>query len=345
MNTDKVVTIEDIAKRAGVGRGTVDRVLHNRGRVSEETREKVLRCVKELNYQPNIAARMLARKRNYRIAVVYHDTEKEFWGQIHDGIQKAANEYKTSGVSVEEFVLPQIDIERQLDIIEKVIESRFDGLAIVPYNSPRIVERLNFAIEHGMKVITFNTREKAIKANYIGQDGLQSGRTAGRMICMMAKQNARYAIFSAHNKGMAQIDERAQGFLEVIKTLRPDLELVSLFSLPEDHDIVYREVLNIFRNCQMDAIYVTTAISSTVAKALDELNLQKKIQFIAHDCTDTIMNYMEKGIIDVSIGQEPERQGYKAVDQICRELILNDSGCGDVFTRISIILKENLQFH
>ena len=37
---DKEVTISDVAKAAGVGRGTVDRVLHNRGRVSEETAQK-----------------------------------------------------------------------------------------------------------------------------------------------------------------------------------------------------------------------------------------------------------------------------------------------------------------
>lgn len=108
---EKVITIEDVAKKAGVGRGTVDRVLHNRGRISAETREKVLRCIEELNYKPNKAARMLARKGNYRIAVTFHNEEKEFWDQIQEGVDKAAEEYKVLGVTVDDYILPQIDIE------------------------------------------------------------------------------------------------------------------------------------------------------------------------------------------------------------------------------------------
>ena len=47
---DKTVTLEDVARAAGVGKGTVDRVLHNRGRVAEKTRERVLACIEELKY-------------------------------------------------------------------------------------------------------------------------------------------------------------------------------------------------------------------------------------------------------------------------------------------------------
>ena len=54
------IRIVDIAKMAGVSVGTVDRVIHNRGRVSEENRKKVQAILEMVHYQPNLMARSLA---------------------------------------------------------------------------------------------------------------------------------------------------------------------------------------------------------------------------------------------------------------------------------------------
>ncbi|EJW92983.1 protein containing Bacterial regulatory protein, LacI domain protein, partial [gut metagenome] len=58
--------IKDIALLAGVSTGTVDRILHNRGKVSEESRRKIEDVLKKINYQPNLIARSLALKKSYR---------------------------------------------------------------------------------------------------------------------------------------------------------------------------------------------------------------------------------------------------------------------------------------
>lgn len=343
---EKIVTIEDIAKAAGVGKGTVDRVLHNRGRVSEETRDRVLQCIKELNYKPNKAARMLAKKRNYRIAVTFQNEEKEFWDQIQNGVDKAAEEYKPLGVTIDYYILPQIDVEKQLEVILHVIGHHYDGLAIVPYDSPQIAEALNRAIDQGIEVITFNNKDRKIHCSYIGSHGLQSGRTAGRMLAMIAGANSRYAVISAHNKRMAQIDERSEGLQEILRETRKDMVLTEVFTFSEDHKKVYRKVKEIFqtRYKEIDAIYVTTAIAGTVAKAIEDSGIQKKIIFIGHDLTDTIISYMKKGIIDISIGQEPERQGYLAVSKICEKLLSDEKIDKDEYTRISVVVKENIDY-
>ena len=62
--------IKLIAEKAGVSIGTVDRVLHNRPGVNKETRDRVLRIIKELNYQPNILARRLVSKKKFRFAAI-----------------------------------------------------------------------------------------------------------------------------------------------------------------------------------------------------------------------------------------------------------------------------------
>lgn len=62
-------TIRDVAERANVGIGTVSRVLNNHPYVSEETRQKVLNAIKELNYTPNLIAKQLSSGRTHAIAV------------------------------------------------------------------------------------------------------------------------------------------------------------------------------------------------------------------------------------------------------------------------------------
>ncbi|MFW5657196.1 MAG: LacI family DNA-binding transcriptional regulator, partial [Bacteroidota bacterium] len=69
-NTKKI-RIKDIAQLAGVSIGTVDRVIHNRGEVSEKTREKILNIVKEMNFEPDILASTLASKKTFRFAVLF----------------------------------------------------------------------------------------------------------------------------------------------------------------------------------------------------------------------------------------------------------------------------------
>ena len=64
---DQNYTIKDIAQMAGVSAGTVDRVLHNRGDVSQKSKEKVQKVLDEINYQPNVFAIGLAAKKKYTI--------------------------------------------------------------------------------------------------------------------------------------------------------------------------------------------------------------------------------------------------------------------------------------
>ncbi|PJF35192.1 MAG: LacI family transcriptional regulator [Candidatus Thermofonsia Clade 1 bacterium] len=60
------VTIRDVARQAGVGIGTVSRVLNGSANVSPQTRERVLKAIRQLNYQPNSAARTLSRRARHR---------------------------------------------------------------------------------------------------------------------------------------------------------------------------------------------------------------------------------------------------------------------------------------
>src|SRR5258708_37670871 len=89
--TEKRTSIQDIADRAGVGRGTVSRVLNDDPHVSAEAREKVLRAIAELNYRPSYSARHMRTKRSHTIGFITdYIAATPFGGAIIKGAQDAA---------------------------------------------------------------------------------------------------------------------------------------------------------------------------------------------------------------------------------------------------------------
>lgn len=87
------VTIYDVAKKAGVGIGTVSRVLNDHPSVREETRAKILNAIEELGYTPHAMARGLAAHRTNSIGIVVPFFTHHFFIEILKGIQAAAYEF------------------------------------------------------------------------------------------------------------------------------------------------------------------------------------------------------------------------------------------------------------
>ena len=88
------VTVRDLARVAGVSIGTVDRVLHNRGRVSQATRARVQAAVRALGYTTNVVASNLSRARRTRFAVVLPQLDQDggYRRQAAPGIERALRE-------------------------------------------------------------------------------------------------------------------------------------------------------------------------------------------------------------------------------------------------------------
>ena len=335
-----IVTIESVAMAAGVGKGTVDRVLHNRGKVAPETRARVLKCIEELNYKPNIATRMLANTKHYRIAVCFHDKEKEFWAQIMEGVIQAKQEYEAMGITIDIIILPQIDVDAQLEVIRKVIDEKYDGLAIVPYYSNEVRDAINEASDNGIVVVTFNNYEQGINACYVGTNGIQSGKTAGKLMSLIAPSGSRCSIVSSHSSRMAQVDERAVGFSEIVHRCRKDIRIVGNYVFEEDYNEVYNITRYLLENDKADAFYATNECVAAVGRAVYDLGKTGSVVVIGHDATPSVLDLLHKGAIIATIGQDPVRQGYAAVDKICRKL-LRDEPITDEYTKISIIISEN----
>ena len=84
-----MATIKEIAALAGVSRGTVDRVLNNRGSVNPDTADKIREIARALEYKPNIAGLVLAaQKRKIKLGVVLFSADNPFFIDVEEGFWK-----------------------------------------------------------------------------------------------------------------------------------------------------------------------------------------------------------------------------------------------------------------
>ena len=89
---NKRIRIKGIAKISGISPGTVDRVLHNRGNVSEKAKAAEEKVLKQLDYKSNIHLSRLSLKKTYEIVFTTpHASHGEYWESIHVGIQESLN--------------------------------------------------------------------------------------------------------------------------------------------------------------------------------------------------------------------------------------------------------------
>ena len=115
------VTVIDIAERSGVSRGTVDRVLNNRGKVSPAKRDAVLKAVQELGYTPNPVARALVTGKTGIFGLIVPDLQHyifaEILGSVYDEVidkgysllTKSLSGIHRGGMSLEEIILWPVD--------------------------------------------------------------------------------------------------------------------------------------------------------------------------------------------------------------------------------------------
>ncbi|WP_438317459.1 LacI family DNA-binding transcriptional regulator [Candidatus Caldatribacterium sp. SIUC1] len=166
------VTIKDVAKRAGVTVTTVSRVLNNRGYISEATREKVYRAMKELNYQPNEIARSLLRRRTNILGIILPTVVHPFFSELAFFIEYYAYEY---GYKVM-LCNSQLDQKKEKEYVEMLRANQVDGI-IMASHTLEVDEYLSLRLP----LVTFD-RQIAPDIPFVSSDNYLGGTLATNLL-------------------------------------------------------------------------------------------------------------------------------------------------------------------
>lgn len=166
------VRMKDIAADLGLSMVTISKVLHDHPDIGEQTRQRVLNRVKELRYQPNVAARSLATGRSYLIGLVVPDLLHPFFAEVAKSLARALRKRGYSLIIASSEEDPEIEEQE----IEHMVARRLDGLVIAAATTSRAVfDRLD---EEHQAYVLIDRGFAGLSANFVGIDDVAAGSLA-----------------------------------------------------------------------------------------------------------------------------------------------------------------------
>lgn len=343
----KNVRIKDIAQLSGVSVGTVDRVLHNRGRVSDEALKKVLKVLDEIDYKPNVIARTLGSNKVYRIAALIPDPEQDpYWASSMLGIDQAQNEWMRYGVNVSPYFFNLYDKDSFREVAEGIIANPPDGLLIAPIFYHETLPFFKRFQAIGIPYVLFNTNiEQIASLSFIGQDLYQSGKVGGELMHLALREESGVLAVLHINEDLGNsihLAEKERGFRDYFEKHHGKFD-IRTYNLYNPSEVTLDEQLSDLVNEQeLKGIFVSTSKGTYVMAAFIERIHKSDLKLIGYDMLDENIHYMRKGVINFLIHQNPKRQAFLGINHLVGHLILKKQAPAHDLLPLEIISPENI---
>ncbi|MFB9058238.1 substrate-binding domain-containing protein [Mariniflexile ostreae] len=337
----KKYTIRDIAELAGVSKGTVDRVLHKRGKVSETALKKVTQVLNEIDYHPNLIARNLKNNKAYTIYVLLPDpNEDPYWESCLEGIDTVMVEFGAFGINIQQLYFSPTNTQSFLDANAFIQRAAPDGVLLAPlfFKEARIV--LQHYDTLGITVLTFNNAIKSTTTkSFIGQDLYQSGRVAAKLMHSIT-DHGDIAILHIDEKykNAVFMQEKEKGFRSYFKAC-PDYNVLKCKLKHPDFELVLNSFIKDHPN--LKGIFVTTSKTYQVADFIKK-NLYNHIALVGYDLLNENVAHLKAGTIDFLIHQNPKQQAYFGLKFLVEYFLFEKEIPSQLLLPIDIVNSENV---
>jgi LacI family transcriptional regulator len=337
-------TIADIARIAGVGTATVDRVLNRRPGVNADTVQRVLQAVSELG-APQQPGRP-RRGENFRFAFVLPADESPFIGLLDRRIAQSAADFRHGHITEVTHRIEAGDPGQFAAELARV--DGCQGIALLAPDLPPIKLAINELVRSGVHVVTlFSDVAGSMRATAVGADNRAAGRTAGLLLARMARGNGRDTLLlSSQATRLSAEIERRIGFAQVIEERFPALKMVRAPDLPADDEGACEALLRFLR-ADVDAtrvagVYNVGSGNAGIARALAAAGLAAEVGVVAHDLTEEHRSLLNASALSYVLHQDIHYCVLTAA-RVLRALCENVRGALNVVQpRVEILTAENL---
>ena len=346
---NKRPTIQTVAERAGVSRGTVDRVLNNRSYVRADVRERVLNAIRETGYlSPREAHRQSAAAAQplppVKLGVVLPDWGGPFREEVPRGIDAARAALAERGVQVRVSVCGSDVPIDTIDLIDELVAWGAQGIALCALNDISIEARVGELADRGLPCITFNSDlPDSRRLCFIGQDYARSGRIAAELLSKCIPPQAR-VLAMVGNLEYTGHRNRLDGFCARLREKGFGNDRIEVVETYNDYRRTYNQVTEALSSIPgLAAIYMANRSVTGCVDAVRAAGKTGQVRVIAHDMSPRRKAMLREGSLDLTITQDMFRQGYQPLLLLADLLQKGEQPAKDQRgANISIICAENM---
>lgn len=344
------VTILDIAQRTGLSKGTVDRVLHNRGEVSKKSYEAVMKAIKELGYEPNVYASLLARGGNHLIAVLMPGGEPgSFWDLAARGMQNAKDSVLASGVKVEHFEFDPTDIMSNRDAAVRMLDANPSGVILAPMYREGTESLTDILRERGIPYVFIDSKiEDSGYLAYFGMPMYRSGYLCADMLTG-GLPVAEVLVVRVQRDLLGQSDptvNRRAGFMDYMHEHCPDCIIHNLLVNPADMAAGEKALDEFFQ--EHPGVRHIAMFNSRIHLIVPWLDRhpQRGRRVVGFDNLDANIQALSRGTVSALICQHPDEQLALAIQALSECIVLGKHPARrDNFMHMDILTRYNVEYY
>jgi len=282
------------------------------------------------------------------VALVLKTLNHPFFVDMRRGAQEAADRL---GVTLQvQAAEREIDVEKQMQIVENMIQTGIQALCITPSGSREIVSALVKAKDAKVPIVVVDTRVDAKAAadagvrpeTFVGSDNYEGGKLAGEYLIRVTGGNARVGILEGipgHETG----DSRMRGFRDAVKRA-PGITIVASQPANWERD----QGFNVFQNMlqahqDIDSVFACSDLMALGAiEAIAAAGRTGRIRVIGFDALDDAKKAIAAGTMDASVAQFPSEMGRAAVESAVK-VIRGETVPPDIKVKLELVTKDNVK--
>lgn len=342
------VTINMIAEKAGVSRGTVDRVLNNRSHVKADVKERILKIARELGYVSQREIHLREREQGnkpLRLGVLLPSFGygPQFHEGVGAGIREAQDELENANVQIRVKMCRTDLPEEAAGLLTEFLEEKIQGLSVCLPQDPSIEKALREMKEADIPIVTFNSDlPDSGRVLFVGQDIIQSGRLAAQIMysCLRPGEQVLAAVGDMKFDGHLQ---RFQGFSQRMAELGFPPENILTAETFNDYSTTLRVIDEALRgHPDLRGIYMANLSVTACAEAVRRSGMEGKVHVICHDINDGIRRLLKEGRVDFTIPQDFVRQGREPLLCLFSYLRKKELPDAERFHDLQILCAENM---
>lgn len=336
------VTLQDVARTAGVSLATVDRVVNRRDGVREKTVARVEAAIARLGYRTDPVAPRLARNQS-RFAFILPTGSNSFILNLTDQVQRTADWLASQRTFIDTLHVDVFDPDVLAGALES-LSTAYVGVATVALDHPRVRAAIDDLVGRDVAVVTLvSDAPSSRRLHYVGIDNPAAGRTAATLMGRFLSGRKGVVGVIAGSLALRDHAERQFGFNQILSSEYLDLRVLPALEGRDDNERSRELMAGLLETCpDLLGIYSAGAGNRGIAAALEAAGRARDIVWIAHELTLHTRRFLLHGTIDAIINQDAGHEARSAARVLLAHCWAEPIVPDQERIRIEIFLRDNL---